>query len=293
MVSIADWYERKTLAVSASKAALTEVTALNDIFPLLNAETVRVRALFIGERLQLRAFESAARLAASPLTVRAGERGVAVLFRYGATVLFELGPVEEVSFLASLQPVINEMVAIPETEEVQIRISPNGEEGVENSVIVLRQVSVDRLQIVADILAKSVVLAHHEKAVAEGFDRVEPLAATLSAKGARVRRVSELLSHIGNSLLIQHKIVGRVEVEEKPDILWEHPELERLYLRLEGEYELRERHIALERKLALISRTAELLLDVMQTKRGLRVEWYIVVLIVIEIMLTLYSMFWA
>ncbi|MDH4275078.1 MAG: RMD1 family protein, partial [Gammaproteobacteria bacterium] len=89
------------------------------------------------------------------------------------------------------------------------------------------------------------------------------------------------------------KIVGRVEVEEKPDILWEHPELERLYQRLDTEYELRERHNALERKLALISRTAEILLDVMQTKRGLRVEWYIVILIVVEIMLTVYSMFGA
>ena len=62
-------------------------------------------------------------------------------------------------------------------------------------------------------------------------------------------------------------------------------------MRLEDEYELRERHVALERKLDLISRTAETLLDLMQHKRSLRVEWYIVILIVIEILLTLYEIY--
>ena len=301
MASIAEWYERMAPAANTLLASLTsghgpgitDVHAVNDHPPLLNLELVRARALFVGERLNLRVFDTASRLAVSPLTVRAGERGLAVLFRYGVVVLFELGPVEEVAFLASLGTVVNEPIAAPETEDVQIRVRSSSEEGIDNGVIELRQMSVDRLQIVADILAKSVVLAHHEKLVAEAFDRVEPLAANLAAKVSRPRRVAELLSHIGNSLLVQHKIVGRVEVEEKPDILWEHPELERLYQRLDTEYELRERHNALERKLALISRTAEILLDVMQTKRGLRVEWYIVILIVVEIMLTVYSMFGA
>ncbi len=86
-------------------------------------------------------------------------------------------------------------------------------------------------------------------------------------------------------------MVARVEVSEKPEILWDHPELERIYLRLQDEYEVRERHLALERKLDLIARTVETLLDLLQHDRSLRVEWYIVILIVVEIFLTLYAMF--
>ncbi len=99
------------------------------------------------------------------------------------------------------------------------------------------------------------------------------------------------MRYIGDALLIDHKMVGRVEVGEKPELLWERPELERLYVRLEDEYEIRERHLALERKLSLISRTAETLLDLLQHHRSLRVEWYIVALIVFEIFLTLYELF--
>jgi uncharacterized Rmd1/YagE family protein len=85
-------------------------------------------------------------------------------------------------------------------------------------------------------------------------------------------------------------MVGRVEVGEKPDVLWELPGLNRLFARLEDEYELQERRTALERKLDLISRTVETLVDLLQNKRALRVEWYIVALIVFEIILTLYQL---
>lgn len=86
-------------------------------------------------------------------------------------------------------------------------------------------------------------------------------------------------------------MVARVEVLEKPELLWDHPELELFYARLEDEYELRERHHAVERKLQLISKTAETLVGLLQHDRALRVEWYIVLLIVVEIVLTLYELF--
>jgi uncharacterized Rmd1/YagE family protein len=85
--------------------------------------------------------------------------------------------------------------------------------------------------------------------------------------------------------------VGRVEIIDKPELLWDAPDLERIYLRLENEYEIRERQVALERKLDLISRTAETALDLLQHNTGLRVEWYVVILIVVEILLSLYELF--
>ncbi|MBB5347403.1 putative Rmd1/YagE family protein [Desulfoprunum benzoelyticum] len=42
-----------------------------------------------------------------------------------------------------------------------------------------------------------------------------------------------------------------------------------------------------------MSRTAETLFGLLQNKRSLRVEWYILLLIVIEILLTLYEMWLA
>jgi uncharacterized Rmd1/YagE family protein len=66
-------------------------------------------------------------------------------------------------------------------------------------------------------------------------------------------------------------------------------ELDRLYERLATEYELRDRDLALARKLDLIARTAETYLDLVNHRQALRVEWYIVILIVAEIVLSLWQ----
>ena len=256
-----------------------------------NQTTVRVRAIFISERIDLRILEETHRVALSPTLVSTGASGCAVLFRYGAVVLFGLDAIEEASFLKHLNTLISEPHARPEIEETEIRLDPAAEERVEKGVIMLHDFSVERLQAVADILAKAVVLAYYETSIAGVFDRIEPLAANLQRQGRTFQRSRELLRDIGGTLLIQHKMVWRVELSDKPEILWERPELERLCSRLEIEYELRERHRALDRKLELISRTAQTLLELLQSKRSLRVEWYIVALILVEIILTLFDMF--
>ena len=122
------------------------------------------------------------------------------------------------------------------------------------------------------------------------FDTTEPLAREL-AKGGRVQggRVA-ILKHIGNALLVRHRVAGPVEVSEKPDILWDKPQLERLYARLEDEYELKERAESLNRKLAVISETAQLLTDIIDTRRSLRLELIIVFLILFEVLITIYQL---
>lgn len=257
----------------------------------INKNTINGRAVFLGESLDLKALETTDHFATQPLVVRAGENGFAVLFRYGAAVVFGLNSLEEASFFTNLKPFISDPFTNPETEEVILKHDQSSGGRVENGTIWLQEFSVERLQIVADVLAKSVVLAHYEVGTGKIFDQIEPFADTLQRSTKNERWGKELLRQLGRTLSIQHKIVGRVEIIDKPELLWDAPELERLYLRLENEYEIRERHLALERKLELISRTAETVLGLMQHNTGLRVEWYVVILIVVEILLSLYDLF--
>jgi uncharacterized Rmd1/YagE family protein len=205
-------------------------------------------------------------------------------------VLFGLEPVEEAAFIGQIKPPLGEPYDQPQTEDLEVVLDQKREGTFENNALTLRQFSVECLQVVADVLAKSVVLAHYEAGVAAAFDLIEPLVVDLN-KGHGTRRSRDLLRYIGSTLLIQQRMVGRVEVAEKPDLIWDQSDLERLYVRLQNEYELKERHLALERKLSLIAQTAETLLDIFRDKRSHRLEWYIVILIVLEILLTLYQMF--
>lgn len=223
------------------------------------------------------------------MTVEIAGGGIAVLFHYGAIVLFgEASPAMD-SFVASLKPLIAGAFLVREQDEVRLLIRPDIDQQVDPSGnIILNDKTTERLQLVADILAKSLILSHYETRIADIFDRIEPLAATLRESGRAGATSKELLRHIGEILLMQQKMVGRVETGEKPELSWEHPELERLYMRLADEYELRDRDRALDRKLDVAGRTVETLLGLVQTRSSLRVEWYNLSLILAELLLTTY-----
>jgi uncharacterized Rmd1/YagE family protein len=254
--------------------------------------TIQARALYLGERIDTRSLETTNRLALLPLLIPAGENGYVALFRYGVAVMFNVQPLEEATMLKQLEPFVQQPFERHETETLEIRMNAElPKEIMDNGVVMLQDFSVERLQIIADILAKSVVLAHYEATIAAAFDAIEPLAIGLQQQVLRRDKTGTLMEYAGNTLLIQHKMVGRVEVAEKPELLWEMPELGRLYARLEDEFELVERHNGIERKLMLISRTVETEMDILQNQRTLRMEWYVVILIAVEILLSAYDIF--
>lgn len=260
-------------------------------FPLAAKVSIKVRAIFFAEHLDLKNMETADRLASFPLMLRVKSEGCAALFRYGVLVFFNVDPMDEISFSEAIKNFASEGFANPEIDEVMISVNPDSEEFVANDVINIKKVTVERLQVIAEVLSKNVVLAHYEAKVSSHFDSIEPLAYSLKNKGSAAQNTKALLAHIGDTLLSLHTMVGRVEVEEKPEVIWTHPGLERFYSRLEDEYELRERHTAIERKLKLISDTSETVLDLIRTHQNHRLEWYIIALIIIEIIITLYELF--
>lgn len=251
----------------------------------------KARAMLVGERLDLRAWGSVNNLATSPLTVEVKDGGVAVLFRYGVVVFFDVAPLEELGFLEKLGSYLSSPYESRELEELEVTINPEVRDAVKPGGVNLEACTLERLQLVADILSKSVLLARYEARVSGDFDRVEPLAMELERKGRIPGQQRALLKNIGAMLLIEQRMVGRAEISEKPEILWEHPGLEALFVKLQDEFEIRERHQALERKLNLVAHTAQSLLELLASRHALRVEWYIVILIVFEILLSVYQMF--
>jgi uncharacterized Rmd1/YagE family protein len=247
------------------------------------------RAVLVGERIDVRAVSAENRLAAQPLTISLASGGVAVLFRYGVVVFFDAVEAAQQAFIDALRPLISKPARRLETEQFQIRIDPQAREGVDGAGLSIADRSIERLQLIAVALSKSVVLADYEARVTEDFDLIEPIAEHLQQRGLRGQRSRKLLRHLGAALLSEQRMVGRVEVSDKPELLWERPDLEAIYLRLEAELEIRDRHKILERKLQLISSSTQTVLDILQNRRTLRVEWYIVILIVFEILLTLYE----
>jgi len=250
----------------------------------------RVRALLLSDRIDTAQLEHDGVVSTAPLTFKFGAEGLVTLFRYGVAVIMGLSAQEEEQVLGRLQPRLIRPLATTEEETALIEIAPNRDEQIlPGGPIVLKTMTPDHLIVIADALSKSVVLARDEREVAAVFELVEPFARQLAEHGRVVASRRTILKHIGNALLVQHRVSGRVAVTEKPDVVWDRPDLDRLYARLEDEYELKERAEALTRKLAVIADTAEVFTDIIDTRRSLRLEIIIVILIAVELVIAGYQ----
>ena len=256
--------------------------------------TVRAHALLLGERISTQGFDQSRVAFPAPLGVRVGEAGLAVVFRYGAVVLIGLSPDEEAAFIQELEPRIVAPILPVEVELAPILTGPSDDDAVTPAgVIELKHHSAERLSIVADVLAKSVALAWAEREVAGVFDAIEPISRALMNGGAPPAGRKAFLRLIGSALMVQHRVSGRVAVRDKPDLLWERPDLERLYARLETEYELVERAETLDRNLEVVGAAATAMIDLQDTARSQRLELLVVILILIEVGLSLLQLYLA
>ena len=113
-----------------------------------------------------------------------------------------------------------------------------------------------------------------------------------NSAGCRLARRARCSNKSGRPLTLQQRLADRVDLDEKPDVLWDHPELERFWARLVDEYDLPQRGRAIARKLEVIRDTAETITDLMATRTSHRLEVYIIALIAFEIGLSLYDHFW-
>ena len=264
-------------------AGIPEVLSFNLPGP---PSPAKVRAVLVGSRINTRELEGHI----LPQDMDATRPVVAFVFRYGAVVLFGASDEVERAFVQSLDGSIIDPVGASEREfeTATLAVQPGGHEQVDaHGGIVLRELTPDRLLLVATVLARSVVLGRDEVRIAEVFDRIEPLIAGLQMHGRAMLPIRRVMRQIGGVLAARHRMTGRAQIAEKPEVLWEHPELDRLFARLEAEFELTERARNIERKLDVIGETASTLLELVQERRSVRLELAVIALIAFEVLLTL------
>ena len=260
--------------------------------PLPNPRAIRARALQVGERIDIKGLEREDAFSQSPLAFPVPGGGTVVLFKSGAVVFVGMSPLQEEELLASLAERIAGPLAERESEALEILVKAEEDDHFNTAgALHLRGADPDRLLLVAEALAMSVTLAYDERRVAQAFERITPVADTLSAGRLPAGPQAALLRQIGEGLRIHQRLARRIDLDDKPDVLWDHPELERLWARLVDEYDLPQRGRAIERKLEVIRETVDTITDLMATRTSHRLEWYIIALIALEGLLGLYDRF--
>jgi uncharacterized Rmd1/YagE family protein len=95
---------------------------------------------------------------------------------------------------------------------------------------------------------------------------------------------------IGQCLNMKQKVISSTYVLDSPEPTWENQSLAGLHREMVDMFEIRERYRTLEYKLRMVQDTAEILADLSRTRRSLYVEVAILIFVLFEVVLFVYSL---
>ena len=254
---------------------------------------ISIYAYYIGRQVDFKDFKKEKILARDPLLIDLNKERLVAVFRYGVVVMFNCPE--------NLKDYINDKL-IPEdlgtnpillSEKLPLQIDPDGQEHITEEYIQIKSESIEKFQIIAEVIARHMALSYFEETVIDTFGKLQNLMNKFDLKATNRYKSNELYSLIESSLIDKSKLLGLIQLADKPDLVWEYPELEKFYNQLDNHFEVRERYKVLYEKLELINSTAKSLLEVTNVRHSIRLEWYIVLLIVFDIILSLYEKFFG
>jgi uncharacterized Rmd1/YagE family protein len=272
-------------------------TADRSNLPAANAMPKRrmsARAIRLGGRFRLAGVETAdlgqeETLGTSPLLLRLRGDGFAALFPYGTVVLIGVSPAGEEALLHRLDDRVEGRQGTPTVVAAEVEMG--GGAKISGDLITVRDISAPSLVVVADALAKNAALAFEEEEVRKVLEVLEPFASDLADTGRLPRNRRRMLRTVGHALRTHHRLIERVEVEDRPDLLSDDSETGRLHDALAHAWHFKKRAKALSRRLSVIEVMTSALTELIDAQREIRLEALIVLLIAIEMSVYFYELF--
>ncbi len=160
---------------------------------------------------------------------------------------------------------------------------------VSNEQIILKEPLSLYLIIIALVVSQSVGLEKYEQDLNVHFDKSQQLL-DLTQSYALLKR-SKLIEFARTLMNIQHGMVSDLLLLDKPNILWDNEEAEKLYNRLSSTLELKDRFEIVEHKLTHLKEDISMSLDLFNQKHSEFLEWIIIGLIGFEIVMGLIEFF--
>jgi uncharacterized Rmd1/YagE family protein len=230
-------------------------------------------------------------LATNPLVLEPEAGTWVYLSRFGAAVFWNASP-------AVIEAVLRDLEALPGTlarveaarDDLRVHLGAEADR-VGFSEVWLRELTLDKLKIVSLALAQSVALDSVEGEVSRAMDRFQPVVTILREEGYLVSGQHELLRMVGFAMSVRATVLDNLTLFDDPPETWESEALAHLDGALFDQFDLEERLSAVNQKLAYLKDAGATVLDVLAHRKDQRLEWIIIVLILVEVVLFVWKEF--
>ncbi len=211
------------------------------------------------------------------------------IFDYGVIVFANYDELGKSEFLRFVKSYDTYPVEINLTEEYRIESDEKLSKAfVKSDVVIVPKVDPSVLRIVMLNTGQSVALDYYEKLTDELINSSKKHIVELEQKGKLSISKTNLLKYIGRVLNVKNSIVDNLYILDDPNLVWDDEALDLLNRNLKTNFDINTRFKDLDYRLQIVEDNLKLFTDVLNFRESSRLEWVIIILIVIEILIALF-----
>jgi uncharacterized Rmd1/YagE family protein len=206
-------------------------------------------------------------------------------FSYGVIVYWGMSEEEELQDLAALKEFEKDPSSKIELDEFTYIYSSNMR--IEEDEILLHNKSPLTKLAISHGIAQSVKLTTFETLIQKTIDLTKHLPIELASKGKIPLSRKEISKKMGELFIERNFINLHSEILDTPEFFWDYPELEPFYRKSAHYLDVIKRVDILNKRLRVMHELFEILSGELNHQHSSRLEWTIIVLIVIEVCLVI------
>ncbi len=182
---------------------------------------------------------------------------------------------------------ISNLVLI-EQEDYQIILNKELAEDwkIEGNEIILKRYSSLYIQIIAFVVSQSVGLEKYEIKMEDFLKDSSKIMQNYNHSIFNRKKLTIFLKELS---LMRHDMWNNLLLLDKPNIVWENEDIEKLYNKLDTSFEIKSRYDIIEYKLRHLKDDIQSLMDFISHKHSEFLEWIIIWLITFEIIMSFFK----
>ncbi|MDO7170842.1 RMD1 family protein [Mariniflexile sp. AS56] len=216
------------------------------------------------------------------LFYKVSDKSFVYVFQYGIVSFFNASDDEIARVFEEIKPFCTNYFAKKLSEIVAVQVK-NDTLKVGFDSVILPSLDAEMIRLVMLNTSQSVALSRYAEITEDLLIETNKHTSFLEKKGKLDISGNNLKRFIGKVLNIKNRISENLYIFDSPPITWENEQLNKLNLELKITFDLTDRYRLIHDRIEIIKDNLELFRDIMDHKESSKLEWIIIILIVIEV----------
>ncbi len=205
-------------------------------------------------------------------------------FKYGIICVFDYSSNELEHLKKKMLPVLKGKKTIGSLVSETLEINTKGDGfSTDFETVTLKELNAENLRLVLLNLSQSVALDHYANITEQLLEDTRQHTNYLEHHGKLDIGGKKLKRYIGKVLNVKNKISENLYIFDSPDVALDDEVLNGFNLELKIKFDLKDRYQIISQQVDIIKENLDLFKDIMFHKESSKLEWIIIVLIVIEV----------